>query len=101
MSASDTSKIIRRLHHMFASLWGWATIPSKRAWWKEPIVQRVIDHYIGEPIKATKTEVLELDFDNLLIKRYVVDEVVRKCNANISRLLVLFQSVVYLDKRIL
>ncbi len=62
------------------------TIPPKRAWRKELIVQWLINHDITVHVKATKAELLKLAFDNLPTKRYVVDEVAKKYNVDILRL---------------
>lgn len=62
------------------------TTPPKRAWRKELIIQWLINHKISVPIKATKAELLLLAFDNLPPKRYVVDEVAKKYNVGILRL---------------
>jgi hypothetical protein len=66
---------------------------SKRPCRKELIVQWLVDHYITVSVKATKTEILELTFDNLLKKRYVIDKIARKFNVDISPLFVLFRSI--------
>jgi hypothetical protein len=59
------------------------TIPPKRAWRKELIVQWQVNHNIIVPVKATKMELLLLAFDNLPPKRYVVDDVAKKYNVDI------------------
>jgi hypothetical protein len=54
---------------------------------KERIYRSVV---IAVSVKATKTKVLELAFDNLQRKRYAIDEIARKYNVDKSRLFVLF-----------
>jgi hypothetical protein len=67
------------------------TISPKKAWRKELIFQRLVNHNISVPVKATKAELLVLAFDNLSRKRYVVDEVARKDDVDILRLFEHFQ----------
>ncbi|CAF4924644.1 unnamed protein product, partial [Rotaria sp. Silwood1] len=62
------------------------TIPPKRAWRKDLVVQRLINHNIRVPFKATEAELLVLTFDNLPPKRYVADEAAKKYNGDILRL---------------
>ncbi len=76
------------------------TIPPKRAWRKEMIVQWLINHNISVPTKATKAELLMLAFDNLPPKRYVVDEVAKKYNVDILRLVERFQNIFEFNKHI-
>jgi hypothetical protein len=49
------------------------TISSKRTWRKELIIRWFINHNVIVPVKATKAELLELAFNNLPKKRYVID----------------------------
>ncbi len=66
------------------------TIPPKRAWRKEVIIQWLSRHKIKVPIKATKAELLELASKNLPEKRYVVDEIANKYNVGILRSVYVF-----------
>ena len=68
------------------------TMPSKRAWRKDLIVQWLINHNIRVPTKATKAELLVLAFDNLSPKRYVIDERAKNHNVNILRLVYFLQN---------
>ncbi len=47
------------------------------------------------PVKATKAELFVLALDNLPPKRYVIDEVAKKYDVNILRLVKLFQKYFY------
>jgi hypothetical protein len=53
------------------------TVPPKRAWRKELIVQWLVNHNITAPVKATKAQLFVLALDNLPPKRYVIDEVAK------------------------
>jgi hypothetical protein len=68
------------------------TIPPKRAWRKDLIVQWLVNHNIRVPIKATKAELLVLAFDNLPPKRYVIDETAKNYNVDILRFVELLQN---------
>ena len=68
-----------------------STILPKRAWRKELIVQRLVNHNIMVPVKATKAQLFVLALDNLPPKRYVIDEVAKKYDVDILRLVKLFQ----------
>jgi len=74
------------------------TKPPKRSWRKELIVDWLKRHSVSVPIKATKAELLELCFDNLPAKRYVVDEVAGKHNINILRSVVNILKICRLDE---
>jgi hypothetical protein len=50
------------------------TIPPKRAWQKDIVMEWLVNHNIGVSFKATKAELLVLAIDNLPPKRYVIDE---------------------------
>jgi len=60
-------------------------MPAKRSWRKEMIIEWLKRHSVSVPVKATKAEPLELVFDNLPEKRYVVDEAAAKYNIKILR----------------
>ncbi|CAF3868020.1 unnamed protein product [Rotaria magnacalcarata] len=62
------------------------TMPPKRAWRKELITESLKRHRVSVPTKATKAELLELAFNNLPRKRYVVDEEAGKHDIDILRL---------------
>ncbi len=69
------------------------TVSSKRAWPKGLIVQWLLDHNITGPAQSTKAELLELVFDNLAKKHFVVDETANKYNVDILWIVILFQSI--------
>ncbi len=79
MTACDTSKIIRRLYHVFASLLVWGE-DKTRSFRREHEGKNLSfsGYHIAVSVKATKTEVLELAFDNLRRKHYAIDEIARK-----------------------
>jgi hypothetical protein len=60
-------------------------MPPKRAWRKELITEWLKRHRVSVPTKATKAELLELAFNNLPRKRYVVDEAAGKYDVDILR----------------
>ncbi|CAF3989642.1 unnamed protein product [Rotaria sordida] len=62
------------------------TMPPKRSWWKEYIIQWLNAHNINVPVKAVKAELLEIAMKNLLEKRYEIDEVAKNYNVDILRL---------------
>ncbi len=68
------------------------TIPPKRAWRKDLIVQWLVNHNIRVPTKATKAELLVLAFDNLPPKRYVIDETAKNYDVDILRLVEFLQN---------
>ena len=61
------------------------TTPSKRAWRKQLIIDWLDRHDLPFSDKMTKAELLELAFDNLPPRRYVVDEVAARHNVQILR----------------
>ncbi|CAF1304862.1 unnamed protein product [Rotaria sordida] len=61
------------------------TMPPKRSWRKEYIVQWLNDHNINVPVKAVKAELLEIAMKNLPEKRYEIDETAKKYNVDILR----------------
>lgn len=61
------------------------TTPPKRAWRKQLIIDWLDRHDLPSSDKMTKAELLELAFDNLPPKRYVVDEVAARHNVQILR----------------
>ena len=65
------------------------TMPPKRSWRKELISDWLRRHRISIPEKATKAELLELAFDNLPEKRYIVDEAAAAYDIDILRLVVI------------
>ena len=73
------------------------TMPPKRSWRKELIVGWLRRQNVPVPIKATKAELLELAFDNLPAKRYVVDEVAAKHNIDILRSVVSIRKISRFD----
>jgi hypothetical protein len=62
------------------------TMPPKRSWRKELIIDWLKRNRVSIPIKATKAVLLQIAFANLPEKRYVVDEVAMEYNINILRL---------------
>ncbi|CAF1111355.1 unnamed protein product [Rotaria sordida] len=61
------------------------TMPPKRSWRKEYIIQWLNAHNINIPVKAAKTELLEIPMKNLPEKRYEIDEAAKKYNVDILR----------------
>ena len=49
-----------------------------------------MNHKVSVSVKATKVELVVLDFDNLPPKRYMVNEVAKPYNVDVLRLLELF-----------
>ncbi len=62
------------------------TMPPKRSWRKEFIINWLSRHRVLVPIKATKAQLLQLAFNNLPEKRYVVDKVAAAYSIQILRL---------------
>jgi hypothetical protein len=54
------------------------TMPPKRSWRKEYIIQWLNNHNIDVPVKAVKAELLDIAMKNLPEKRYETDEAVKK-----------------------
>ncbi|CAF4839387.1 unnamed protein product [Rotaria sp. Silwood2] len=61
------------------------TMPPKRSWRKEHIIQWLNTHNIDVPVKAVKTELLDIAMKNLPEKRYETDEAAKKYNVDILR----------------
>ncbi|CAF4673385.1 unnamed protein product, partial [Rotaria sp. Silwood2] len=61
------------------------TMPPKRSWRKEHIIQWLNAHNIDVPVKAVKTELLDIAMKNLPEKRYETDEAAKKYNVDILR----------------
>lgn len=61
------------------------TMPPKRSWRKQLIIDWLDRHDLLFSDNMTKAELLELAFDNLPPKRYVVDEVAARHNVQILR----------------
>ena len=61
------------------------TMPPKRSWRKQLIIDWLHRHDLRFSENMTKAELLELAFDNLPPKRYVVDEVAARHNVQILR----------------
>jgi diketogulonate reductase-like aldo/keto reductase len=61
------------------------TISSERTWRKELIIRWFISHNVIVPVKATKPELIELAFNNLPKKRYVIDEIAKENDVDITR----------------
>ncbi|CAF4216022.1 unnamed protein product, partial [Rotaria sordida] len=61
------------------------TMPPKRSWWKEYIIQWLNAHNINVPVKAVKAELLEIAMKNLPEKRYEIDEAAKTYNVDILR----------------
>ncbi len=61
------------------------TMPPKRSWRKEYIIQWLNAHNINVPVKAVKAELLEIAMKNLPEKRYEIDEAAKKYNVDILR----------------
>jgi hypothetical protein len=61
------------------------TMPPKRSWKKQLIINWMDKHDLPFTGNMTKAELLELAFDNLPSKRYVVDEVAAKNDVQILR----------------
>ncbi|CAF1609520.1 unnamed protein product, partial [Didymodactylos carnosus] len=62
------------------------TMPPKRSWKKQLIINWLDKHDLPFTDNMTKAELLEVAFDNLPSKRYVVDEVAAKNDVQILRL---------------
>jgi hypothetical protein len=77
------------------------TMPPKRSWRKELIIDWLRRHRVSIPIKATKAELLQLAFANLPEKRYVVDEVAMEYNINILRSVVTIVNAFMIYKPVL
>ena len=77
------------------------TMPPKRSWRKEPIRDWLRRHRITLPEKATKAVLLELAFDNLPEKRYIVDEAAAAYDINILRLVVIIVNPFLIYKTVL
>jgi hypothetical protein len=60
-------------------------MPPKRSWRKQLIIDWLDRHDLPFSNNMTKAELLELAFDNLPPKRYVVDEVAARHNVQIVR----------------
>jgi len=60
-------------------------MPPKRLWKKQMIINWLDKHDLPFSDNMTKAELLELAFDNLPPKRYVVDEVAAKHDVQILR----------------
>jgi hypothetical protein len=76
------------------------TMPPKRAWRKELITEWLKRHRVSVPTKATKAELLELAFNNLPRKRYVVDEAAGKYDVDILRSVFALSNIYLLSKSI-
>jgi hypothetical protein len=61
------------------------TMPPKRSWKKQLIINWLEKHDLPFADNMTKAELLEVAFDNLPSKRYVVDEVATKNDVQILR----------------
>ena len=61
------------------------TMPPKRSWKKQPIINWLDKHDLPFSDNMTKAKLLEVALDNLTPKRYVVDEVAEKHNVQILR----------------
>jgi transposase len=72
----------------------------KRAWRKKLIIEWLKRHYVSVPTKTTKVELLELAFDNLPRKRYVVDEVAANHDIDIIRLVFALSNIYLLYKNV-
>ncbi len=68
------------------------TIPPKRAWRKDLIMQWLVNHNIRVPFKDTKAELLVVALDNLPPKRYVIGEASKKYDVNILQLVEFLQN---------
>jgi hypothetical protein len=71
------------------------TIPPKRAWRKDLVMQWLVNHNIRVPFKATKAELIVLALDNLPPKHYVIDEAAKKYNVDVLRLVEFLQNYLY------
>jgi hypothetical protein len=61
------------------------TMPPKRSWKKQLIINWLDKHDLPFTDNMTKAELVEVAFDNLPSKRYVVDEVAAKNDVQILR----------------
>jgi hypothetical protein len=75
-------------------------MPPKRSWRKELISDWLRSHRISIPEKATKAVLLELAFDNLPEKRYIVDEAAAVYDINILRLVVIIVNAFLIYKTV-
>lgn len=60
-------------------------MPPKRSWKKQLIVNWLDKQELPFTNSMTKAELLEIAFDNLPLKRYIVDEVAAKNDVQILR----------------
>jgi hypothetical protein len=60
-------------------------MPPKRSWKKQMIINWLDKHDLHFSDNMTKAELFEVALENLLPKRYVVDEVAAKYNVQILR----------------
>ncbi|CAF3892593.1 unnamed protein product [Rotaria sp. Silwood2] len=61
------------------------TMPPKRSWRKEHIIQWLNTNNIDVPVKAVKAELLDIAMKNLPEKRYETGEAAKKYNVDIFR----------------
>ncbi|CAF4982293.1 unnamed protein product [Rotaria sp. Silwood1] len=61
------------------------TMPPKRSWRKEHIIQWLNTHSIDVPVKAVKAELLDITMKKLPEKRYETNEAAKKYNVDILR----------------
>ncbi|CAF0826258.1 unnamed protein product [Didymodactylos carnosus] len=61
-------------------------MPPKRAWNKQIIIQWLNFHQLNYSNSATKAELLEIAFENVPAKKYLVDEAAQIYNVDIIRL---------------